>query len=99
MVIFSQRWNGDRFWKFLTITIDGFWWHQPMVYHATNGLQWFANGLPMVLPALNHHRLMFFWVLWPLPTMVYNGPPVAYQWLPNGKGPLVKQWNSFNGLH
>ena len=29
MVIFSQWWNGDGFWKCLTITIDGFWWDQP----------------------------------------------------------------------
>ena len=28
MVLFSQRWNGNGFWKFLTITINGFRWDQ-----------------------------------------------------------------------
>ena len=40
MVIFSQRWNGDGFWKFLTITINGFWWDQPS---ATMVFRWFCN--------------------------------------------------------
>ena len=38
MVIFSQWWNGDGFWKCLTITIDGFWWDQPS---ATMVFRWF----------------------------------------------------------
>ena len=40
MVIFSQRWNGDGFWKFLTITIDGFWWDQ---LSATMVFRWFSH--------------------------------------------------------
>ena len=43
MVIFSQWWNGDGFWKFLTITIDGFWWDQPLL--DNNGFSMvFSNG-------------------------------------------------------
>ena len=51
MVNFSWRWNGDGFfsqamewwwfWKFLTITIDGFWWDQPL---ATMVFQWFFSN-------------------------------------------------------
>ena len=75
-----------------------------MVFGGIN--QWFTmlpmvyNGLPMVLPALNHHCFLGTLAIANdgLP-MVYNGLPVAYQWFTYGKGPLVKQWNSFNGLH
>ena len=40
MVLFSQRWNVDGFWEILTITIDGFWWDQPL---ATMVFRWFSN--------------------------------------------------------
>ena len=46
MVIFSQWWKGDGFWKCLTITIIGFWWDQPS---TTMVFRWFFNFFgPMV---------------------------------------------------
>ena len=36
--VFSQWWNGNGFWKFLTFTIIGFWWYQPL---ATMVFRWF----------------------------------------------------------
>ena len=97
MVIFSQQWNGDSFWKFLTVTIDGFWWHQPMVYHATNGLQWFTNGFANGFASVEPSPFNVFWVLWPLPTMVYRWFTMVYQWLINGL-PMVRDHWSNNGI-
>ena len=48
MVVFLQRWNGDGLWKFLTITINGSWWDQPLATMVFRCFFFFQFWGPMV---------------------------------------------------